>query len=1036
VSSLYRCRVRVGYKPFRSEQIVLFDERQIQDISVKLKWEPNLSIYNGENMTPATGVNALSQSTCSVTFSDPYLTGIAWPALYDAASIYTVASVSAANGILLPPCEEGQDPVIDKCTKYVDIDQDSAIDPGDNFAILYISMWYNVAGTSFGSDYYFRVSGFSISHGTKYPSVTLKGTDARSIIFNQSLVNLSFDKGTEVEEAVKSIVELMGYEPQFCANTNEFPEKRRVIPKSLRFKGVTPDEAIKKLLNSTNGNSLSLPTQQWANKVSICARGEVQQGCSVFYLGRGLYEGYEISGSPQLSLVGKNAELGLGLNNADPYSTSAPFESQLYEIKDVVPNLRREALKEVKKVPFPRQFEPVSPHIQSSPRVNGFAWKSPRPPEGQGKKGVVVINEKLKDVNLFGIRPNGDVAISFLPGKVKEANIEQEQGRVLIDTKFGLIVCKPDDDKKCFARRIRQETSGLKEVKVKVNDELAVNAEIGSSTAEKPEFTRFFIEGHNDDQITLNPQIVWDWAVPQGNITEYINSLQGNNAPVSSTPLTSASETETRSSNALIGRIGGTGSSSGPHLHVETVPRGSGISETQLDTLVSKYISFPGKIRGRGYAGHGYPGIDYPADSGSPITLMNGASVAEVIETKCTIQNERYNRCGGGFGNHLVINTPDGVKILLAHLFPESIPQNITGLTATSGGGKGLPSLQSSPAAEGLLVETSFKGVPRSLRITPGRTILSFITDYDSWVENGGPRGNDNDTDPGVWIPRRFSNWFIKTCEYKWRDGDLRVNIEGVSQWGTTRTSVPTFTNYLEQMRKSGDIKSTNDYYGYIRSIGDLHWKAEDPKDGKLKDSTEFACPEAQAWAEAFSSGPDSTQPSATPGDVQGSYPASKCQYTGNKYPRDRVQKIINASYSAGLTSKIAQAAAVANALAESSERLDPAIRQRTDGTGGHGIFQWDDRRFNLFQFARERGKDWRDFNLQMEFYVAELTPGNKYFDSTANRKGNFIQRMNSARSPEEAAIIFDEDFERSAGVARDKRRSYAREIFNGLTCS
>jgi hypothetical protein len=1186
VSSLYRCQARVGYKPFRSSNLILFDERQIQDLSVKLKWVPNLGTYSQESVTVGAGISALSQSSCHVTISDPYLTGIAWPALYDAASLYTQSTIAAANGILLPPCEEGQDPLVNKCTKSVDIGGDAdAVIPGDDFAMLYISLWYNVAGTSFGTDFYFRVNGFSISHGSKYPSATIKGVDARSVIFNQSLVNMSFDEGTQVEEAIKQIVEKMGYEPQFCANTNEFPEKQRLIPRSIRFKGVTPDEAISKIINSTNGTTLHLPTQKWANKVSVCARGEVQQGCTVFYLGKGLYEQYELSGTPNLTLLQRNAELGLGLNNGDPY-VSETFESQLYSLHDPVPNLRKEATKDLKKLPFPGQFGSASPHLQSAPRLNGFAWRNPAPPQGTNKKGAVVINEKLKDTNLFGIAPNGTTAISFLPGKVQEA--KEEGGRVVIDTNFGLLICKPEDDKKCFARKIRQETSGLNSIKVKNGDEVKISQEIGSSTAEKPEFTRFFIDGHKGKSVTLSPEIVWNFATPDGGVRDALTAIQGQSAPVGAVnqvvtpapPATSkdwsAERTEKaagvllmpghgdlttgetgapgeknlayelvkwaernaaryglqgylstylpspqlnlsnqqarednrsilnrglqaksqgikaieihldtekgnsgvippcggnpvwsiddamakaygafsrilpsrgclgfprqagtilevgRMDNATLNasrssdpatrealyaqlmdplmksivaeknrqggappaaspspssrvpgtapgpviapgtaqkicfKMGNSGTSTGPHLHAQW---GDGFDNTVRPiTLeqVRKYVDVPGTFtsgfgpRPAPIAGGStnHKGVDIANDIGTPMCLKDGVSLKQVTETKCATTGSKG--CGFGFGNSVIISTPEG-DMFLAHLAQDGVPPNVTGVTASSGGGKTTSSLQSSPAVEGLLIETSFKGVPRALRIIPGRTILSFITDYDAWVENGGPRGNDNRTDPGIWIPRRFSNWFIKNCDYKWRDGDLRVTLEGVSQWGTGRTSVPTFTEYLKQMREEGVIKNTADYYGYIRSIGDLHWMAKDEKDGKMKDSTELNCPEAQSYASALESGPDSTQPGGTtaPSNVQSAHPTARCQYTGSRYPKDRVQGIINAARSAGITSKAAYAGIVGNAVVESRNvrrgiELDPGV---VNSLGCVGIFQWCDRRGNLQRFARSTGR-------------------------------------------------------------------------------
>jgi hypothetical protein len=1003
----------------------VFDERQIQELTVDLKWVGGAGVLNQDNSTtPGASTNALGQSKCSVTISDPYLTGIAWPVLYDAASIFTASNIAAANNIILPACTDEQDPIADKCFKYVDLETDSTLTYGGDFAFLLISLWYEVAGTSFGTDFYFRVEGFSVAHGVDYPRVTISGVEARSILFNQSLVNMTFDEGAEIEKVLKDIAEKSGYSVSFCLNTNNEPQKKRLLPRSIRFKGVTPDEAIKKILDSVGGTSTSLPLREYANKITMCARGELSnRTCSVFYLGKGLYEGYDISGQPQLSALTLNAESGSAFNNGDPYRSEA-FNSQSYVIQDITPERRKKALEKVKKVAFPKLFDPVTPHLKGALRVtSGFAWKDSKPAQGLTGGRVAVINERVKDTLLFGIAPNGTTAISFLNGDVKEA--DGTNGRVVINTKFGLRVCKPDDDKKCFHRQIKQESTGLSSVKVKINDKVEVSQEIGASTAERPEYTRFFIEGFGGEQVTLNPQLVWDWAIPE----EQLKDANPTSAPVSGNPqqATPPSPTSSPGFSGFVGRVGSTGKSTGPHVHIQE-STSSTLSEQQLRDLAGKYVKVGGKsltsfTQGDGFgAGRGHKGLDYPIKEGEPITV-----VGQIVAAGPGVGR-------GDCGNGVAFKPPEGPELLICHLKDQSIPPNIAGLTSSSGGGKGSSNIQAAPSTQGLTVETVFNGVPRSLRIIPGQTILSFISDYDAWVENGGPRGQDNSRDPGVWIPQRFANWFISNCGYKWREGSLRVSIEGKSAWGTGVVSVPTFGNYLEGMKEAGDIKNTKDYYGYIRSIGDLNWKIK-KDDGSFKDSTEELCAEAQYWAEksGAAAGGSSTNPSAT--DTQNSFPAANCR-TGDP----KKDQVINALYSVGINTPNAFAGVLGNFQAESGIQAN-RHNLANPGTGcsstsggplgstGYGIAQWcGSRQTNIFNKCGRQST----LSCELSFMVQEIKEGRDVFPIN----GVTIQQaMNGSKSPSEAADNWNKYFERGPGGIQ-KRRDFATQIAPQIKCN
>ena len=143
---------------------------------------------------------------------------------------------------------------------------------------------------------------------------------------------------------------------------------------------------------------------------------------------------------------------------------------------------------------------------------------------------------------------------------------------------------------------------------------------------------------------------------------------------------------------AIVGRVGSTGASTGPHIHIETGDGHSGGGE-QIPRDVLNKIIVGGKPLSQhpvtspiGYRGHPvyggikfHKGIDYGISQGTPIQLHKDLKLVEY--------DHGYN---SGYGNSIVLEDKNGNRYLIGHLHsgPEKRPSsNIASVQETKGMG-------------------------------------------------------------------------------------------------------------------------------------------------------------------------------------------------------------------------------------------------------------------------------------------------------------------------------------------------------------
>ena len=156
-----------------------------------------------------------------------------------------------------------------------------------------------------------------------------------------------------------------------------------------------------------------------------------------------------------------------------------------------------------------------------------------------------------------------------------------------------------------------------------------------------------------------------------------------------------------------------------------------------------------------------------------------------------------------------------------------------------------------------------------------------------------------------------------------------------------------------------------------------------------------------------------------------------KFSQAGGIYGNSPQEKVWFAVLGAGY-SKEAAAGVLGNIEAESG--FDPNIIE--GGTGiGFGLCQWSyGRRTQIEQYAASKGKEPGDLNTQIEFLIAEITPGGGA-DGFANYQlveynGYSPSDWENASTPEDAAIAFCWSFERPGIPRMEIRTEAARRYY------
>lgn len=180
--------------------------------------------------------------------------------------------------------------------------------------------------------------------------------------------------------------------------------------------------------------------------------------------------------------------------------------------------------------------------------------------------------------------------------------------------------------------------------------------------------------------------------------------------------------------------------------------------------------------------------------------------------------------------------------------------------------------------------------------------------------------------------------------------------------------------------------------------------------------------PGATAAAGAAGAGATAARAQAAAAGLDGGTAASAAKQAGSSMAAQIAKALQDA-----LSLTPAQAAGVVGNLMRESG-LNPGINEGgavglPRGVGGYGLAQWTgSRQSDLVRFAGG-GAAAGNMQTQLRFMISELL----------GPESKALASLRRAKSPEEAAVVFDRDYERSGIKALGERKANARKVFGEL---